>query len=335
MAFAAVLAGCLGPAATTPTQPAGPPAKVRLGYFANITHAQALIGVARGDFQRALAGSELDAKIFNAGPSVVEAFFAGELDLAYIGPSPAVNAFAKSNGKAVRIVGGSAANGVAIVARKDSGIARLEDLKGRRVATPQFGNTQDISARIYLTQTLGATLKEKGGETEIVTVANAEQLGLFKSGQIDASWVPEPWGARLVQETGAVVLAEEKDLWPEKRFCSAVVLVSTKFLAEHPATVEAFLRAHAEVTRWVREHPAEAAPLVNAELKKLSGKALSDAVLQQAFARIEFTTDPLEASVRSFEERARALGMLKPGPDLKDLFALEMLQKLRAEGVAP
>ncbi|MBI3830561.1 MAG: aliphatic sulfonate ABC transporter substrate-binding protein [Planctomycetes bacterium] len=341
LAFGALLQGCGAGSASKadgeskPGQTETAPARVRLGYFANITHAQALIGVSRGDFKNALGGAEVETKIFNAGPAVVEAVFAGELDIAYIGPSPAVNAYVKSHGKAVRIVSGSAANGVTIVARKESGIAKLEDLKGRRVATPQFGNTQDVSARVYLTKTLGAALKEKGGETEIVTVANAEQLGLFKAGQLDAAWVPEPWGARLVHETGAAVIAEEKDLWPGKRFCTAVVIVSETFLAQHPKTVEAFLRAHAAVTRWMNEHPGEAAALVNAELKTLTGKALPEKVLRDAFGRIEFTTDPLESSVAKFAEEARDLGMLKDLPDLKGLFALELLQRVKSEGMIP
>jgi len=298
------------------------PEKVRLGYFANLTHAQALIGVTRGDFQRVLGDVPLDTKVFNAGPAVVEAFFAGELDLAYCGPSPAILTYVKSHGKAVRIVAGSAANGVVIVARKHSGIAKLEDLNGQRIATPQFGNSQDISARVYVLKTLGAALKEKNGDTEIQTIANAEQLGLFRAGQLDAAWVPEPWGARLIHEAGAVLLAEEKDMWPGRRFCSTVVLASTKFIEEYPETVKTFLAEHARLTEWVNANPAAAAAQINAELRRLAGKALPAAVLQDALARIEFTTDPLRSSVEEFAARAEFLGMLKGSMSLEGLFAM-------------
>ena len=215
------LPGCGGPVTTAPAPaPApghkAPPAQVRLGYFANVTHAQALLGVARGDFQKALGNVPLKTMVFNAGPSAVEAFFAGELDLTYIGPSPAINAYVKSKGQAVRIISGAAANGVVIVARKDSGITRLEDLAGKRIATPQYGNTQDVSARHYVLNVLRQTLREQGGSTQIQPIANAEQLGLFKSGQLEAAWVPEPWGARLVHEAGGVIIEEEKNLWPQE-----------------------------------------------------------------------------------------------------------------------
>ncbi|MCY3021070.1 MAG: PhnD/SsuA/transferrin family substrate-binding protein, partial [Planctomycetota bacterium] len=179
-----LMAGC-GTSQTSVPVPGGKavPAQVRLGYFANVTHAQALIGVSRGDFQKALGNVPLKTMTFNAGPSAVEAMFAEELDITYIGPSPALNAYVKSRGQAVRIVSGVAANGVVIVARKDSGIGKLEDLTGKRIATPQLGNTQDVSARHFITGVLKQPLKEKGGTTEIQPIANAEQLGLFRSGQ--------------------------------------------------------------------------------------------------------------------------------------------------------
>ncbi len=324
------LAGC---GALTPMDTAAPAApraeKLRLGFFANITHAQALVGIARGDFQKALGDVKLEAKCFNAGPSAVEAIFAGEIDVTYIGPSPALNAFIKSRGKAVRIVSGSALNGVAVVVSKGSGITRLEQLKGRKIATPQFGNTQDISARHYLLKTLGAQLKDAGGGTEISPIANADQLNLFKQGQLDAAWAPEPWAARMVHEAGGSIVAEEKDLWADKRFCTAVVVASEKFLSAQPELVETFLRSHLAVTDWINANREQAAEAVNAELKNQAGKALSPAVLKDAFARVEFTTDPAEESVRTFAAWSQELGMTKDLPGLKPLFALSILEKIQ------
>jgi NitT/TauT family transport system substrate-binding protein len=336
-ALAVLLAGCAAPASDPPGTPSKStaPDAVRLGCFANVTHAQALIGIARGDFQKAIGSVPLKTLAFNAGPSAVEAIFAGELDITYIGPSPAINAHVKSKGRAVRIVSGSAANGVVVVARKDAGIAKLEDLAGKRIATPQYGNTQDVSARHYILNVLKQKLKADGGTTEIQTISNAEQLGLFKSAQIDAAWVPEPWGARLVQEAGGVIVAEEKDSWPEKNFAVTVVLVSTKFLEKHPDTVAALVRTHVELTDWVNAHRDEAADLVNGELQKLTGKPLPKAILSEAFARIAFTTDPFAASVEQFAAWAHKLGIAKDKPDLQGLVDTRFLTQQKQDAKQP
>jgi NitT/TauT family transport system substrate-binding protein len=333
-AVLAVLAGCGVPSASTsPGAPGQPvkPAQVRLGYFANITHAQALIGVARGDFQKAIGNVPLKTAVFNAGPAAVEALFAGELDFAFVGPGPAVNAYVKSHGEAVRVVAGAAANGVSIVARKNSGITKLSDLKGTRIATPQYGNTQDISARAYLLHEFHDNAKHDGGQTEIQAIANAEQIGLFRQGQLDAAWAPEPWGTRLIHEAGGVLIAEEKDLWPEKRFAITLVLVSKKFLDEHPDLVEAILRAHLQVTEFVRASPDAASRIINDELKRLLGKPLAPEVLKESLARVEFTADPIESSVATFAGWSFELGFSKQKPDLKGLFDLTILKKIQAK----
>lgn len=325
-----LLSGCGGPA-STPKTTDGAPAQVRLGYFANVTHAQALIGSSRGDFKKALGDKTvLVERVFNAGPEAVEAIFAGELDATYIGPSPAINAYMKSRGTAVRVVAGSAANGVVIVARKNSGITKLDELAGKRIATPQFGNTQDVSARHYLKSVLKQTLKEDGGKTDIIPIKNAEQLTLFKSGEIDAAWAPEPWGARLVHEAEGTLIAEEKDLWSDKKFTITVLLVSTKFLKEHPQTVEKLLAAHVEATKFINTNPAEAKSIVNAKLKELSGKPIADKVLDDTFTRTVFTTDPLEKSITTFVDWSRELGFTKEGQDVTGLVDLTLLKKVEA-----
>jgi len=331
-AFGLLLSGCGG--SSTPSKSTdGAPAQVRLGYFANVTHAQALIGSSRGDFKKALGDkTQLVERVFNAGPEAVEAIFAGELDATYIGPSPAINAYMKSRGTAVRVVAGSAANGVVIVVRKGSGITKLEELAGKRIATPQYGNTQDVSARHYLKSILKQQLKEDGGKTDIIPIKNAEQLALFKSGEIDAAWAPEPWGARLVHEAEGTLIAEEKDLWSEKQFTITILLVSTKFLKEHPQTVEKLLSAHVEATKFINANPSEAKSIVNAKLKELTGKPIGDKVLDDTFARTVFTNDPLEKSIGMFVEWSRELGFTKEGQDVSGLVDLSLLKKVEAGG---
>jgi NitT/TauT family transport system substrate-binding protein len=309
-------------------------AALRLGYFANLTHAQALVGVANGEFQKSLGGTKLETKVFNAGPQVIEAIYAKEIDVAYIGPSPAVNGFIKSNGEEIRVISGASANGVAIVVAKDSKIESLKDLAGKRIATPQYGNTQDVSARHYLKTVLKAKLKDDNGDTDVQPVANADQLNLFKQGQLDASWAPEPWASRLINEAGAKLIGEEKDLWESKRFCTALVIVRAEYLKENPAAVEAFLKAHTSVTKWINANRDDAARQVNAELQKQVGKSLKDEVLKDAFGRVEFSTDPLPDSVNTFAQWSKELGLIKTLPDLKPLFELSIQKKLDGEAPA-
>ena len=210
--------GCERTDTTSPSANGGPgggpadaPAEVRLGYFGNVTHAQAVLGVSSKDFENAVAPAKFSTKVFNAGPSLIEALFANQIDIGYVGPSPVLSAHEKSKGQGIRVIAGAAANGVLIVARKDSGISKLEDLKGKKVATPQHGNTQDIAARHYLQHVL-----KQENLNNVVPIANAEQSGLMARGEIDAAWAPEPWAARLVAEAKGKIIGEEKDLWPSR-----------------------------------------------------------------------------------------------------------------------
>jgi NitT/TauT family transport system substrate-binding protein len=323
------LCGCGAPTPSAATGTEQEPASFRLGYFANVTHAQAVLGVANGMFQKALGSVPLKPVVFNAGPSAVEALFAGELDATYIGPGPTANAFIKSHGEAVRVIAGAAANGVVLVVRKDAGIAKLEDLKGKRIATPQHGNTQDISARAFVIHTLHDKPKQDGGTTDIQAVPNAEQLGLFKQKQLDASWAPEPWATRLVKEGDGAILDEEKNLWPEKRFAITLLVVSKRFLDAHPKTIERLLRAHLELTALLRDKGAECEPALNAEFAKLLGKPLDPQTLHDALSRVEFTTDPLNASVQTFSDWSAELGFSSGKVDLQPLFDQTILERLK------
>jgi NitT/TauT family transport system substrate-binding protein len=315
-----VAGGCDEP---RPLRPDGQPAELRLGYFANLTHAQALLGVHDGTFAAAVAPTALRTRVFNAGPAVIEALFAGEVDLAYIGPGPAINGFVRSRGQEIVVVAGAAANGVVVVARKGSGIRTLDDLAGKRLATPQLGNTQDLSARHFTADQQGRT------PPTILPVANAEQLAMMARGQIDAAWSPEPWASRLVLETGAIVVAEEKDLWPNRQFTLSLVITTPRFLREHPQAVERFLAAHVALTDRLQQPGEGDLEQLNAALESLAGKRLPDPVLRSAIGRITFTTEPLRTSLESFAEWTMATGHGMGPADLSRLISLETLHRVQ------
>ncbi len=326
--FACLLSACS-------SEPASQPRVIRVGYFANITHSQALIGLARGDFQRAL-GSEvkIETTVFNAGPSVIEAIFAGQLDLAYIGPNPAINGYVQSKGEALRIVAGATSGGAAFVVRADAGIQSARDLDGKKIASPQLGNTQDVALRSYLIAN-GFQTKEKGGSVEVIPTQNSQILEAFKRKQIDGAWAPEPWASRLVVEGGGVILVDERDLWPEGDFVTAQIIVRTEFLKANPSLVRAWLQAHVAVTQWENANPVEARALVNAEFEKLSGKKLNEAVLNQAWQRFRPTWDPIASSLFVSAKAAHTAGFLKELPDLQGIYDLVLLNEVLQENNLP
>ena len=330
LAVMAVLSGC-APAAGSDARLA-----VRVGYFPNITHSQALIGVARGDFQRALGGNvTLDPKVFNAGPAVIEALLAGQLDLAYVGPNPAINGYIKSEGQALRVIAGATSGGAALVVRPDAGIKQPADLAGKRLATPQLGNTQDVALRAYL---IAHDLKplEAGGTVRIIPADAAQLLDLFRREQIDGAWVPEPWASQLIVNGGGRLFLDERDLWPNGDFVTAQLIVSTRFLKAHPDLVRAWLDAHVELTGWEEANPEQAKALANQEIKRLTGKELSAQVLDAAWSRMRVTYDPISSSLLAAAKSAHTVGYLKREPDLTGIYDLTLLnQALAAHHLAP
>lgn len=315
----AVLAGALLGCRKAPGTPEPPAKVVRIGYFPNFTHAQAIVGAERGDFVKALDGVKVEFKTFNAGPALIEALFAGEIDIGYVGPSPTTNAYAKSNGEEVRVISGAAANGAALVVRPEAGISKPEDLLGKKIATPQYGNTQDVAARFYITSTLKGKLEDSGGNTKIVNAENPDILSLFRRGDVDAAWVPEPWATRLVSEAGGRILFEEKDLWPDGRFTVTNVIARRAFLDANRELVGKFLRAHDAITAWLNENPQEAAKAVNAGIQKITGKALPADTLSTAWGRVLFTNDPLIETTKEQARRAHEIGFVKTLPDFSRL----------------
>jgi len=286
------LAACAPGAAA---DPAGPATELRLGYFGNVTHAPALVGVAKGLFADELGDTKLSTQVFNAGPAAIEALNAGAIDAAFLGPNPAINGFVKSKGASLRIIAGSTSGGAQLVVR--DAIRSAGDLRGANLATPQLGGTQDVALRAWLTaQGLKNSVTGEGDVT-ITPTENAQTLQLFADGKIDGAWLPEPWASRLVLDAGAHVLVDEKDLWPGGKFLTTHLVVSTTFLKQHPETVQALLRGTVASVDWIDAHPAQAPGVVNAQIAKTAGKPLSDAVIARAFTHITFSVDPLATTL--------------------------------------
>jgi len=328
-ASALLLSGC----AATPAPAPGPAADLRLGYFDNVTHAPALVGVQKHFFTEALGDTTLSTQIFSAGPAAVEALSAGAIDAAYIGPSPAVNTFIQSRGASATIVAGATTGGAALVVRE--GITSAADLSGATLASPQLGNTQDVALRSWLADEGYTTSTTGGGDVLVSPTDSSVTLSLFQAGKIDGAWLPEPWVSRLVLEAGAHVLVDEATLWDDGDFPTTVLLVRKDFLRDHPETVSALLAGHTASVAWLNANPAEAAEAINAELLADTGKALPDPVIDRALEHVRFSIDPLAATFPMSLRAALAAGIGKDG-DLDGLFDLSLLNAVIADaGGAP
>jgi NitT/TauT family transport system substrate-binding protein len=296
-----------------PVTDQGPAAQLRLGYLPNITHSAALIGVEHGLFTRQLGTTSLSAQTFNAGPDEVNALLGGSLDAAFLGPGPAISAFSKSGGEAVRLVAGVASGGVQLVVRPE--ITAPGQLVGRRIATPQLANTQDIALKTWLAGQQLATSAGPGA-VQVVNIDNAQTVNAYRTGQLDGGWLPEPYASRLVLEAGAHVLVDEASLWPDGRFPTTVLIVRTQFLQQHPQTVAALLRGLLQVEDYARADPAGAKAAANAALGRLAGKPLTESVLDRAWNHITITTDPLAARFPRLAADAVTAGVASLVPDL-------------------
>jgi len=310
---------------------------IRVGFFPNITHSQAIVGIAKGTFQKALGDNvRIVANVFNAGPSAIEAMFAGELDLAYIGPNPAVNGYVKSNGEALRIVAGATSGGSALVVRNDAGINAIEDFHGKKIASPQLGNTQDVALRGWL-KDKGFVLNDKGGDIQVIPISNPDQLTLFLKKEIDAAWTVEPWVSRLVKEGNGNIFLDERSIWPEGEFVTAHVIVHRKFLDNHRELVKKWIAAHVELTQWINENKPEAKKILNQELKRLTGKSLPDDIIDDAFGRLKITYDPIKSSLFTSVRWAFEQGFLgSKSPDISRIYDLSILNEvLKEKGLNP
>jgi NitT/TauT family transport system substrate-binding protein len=288
--------------------------------------------VEKGIFAESLKPTRLETKTFNAGPEAIEAIFAGALDAAYVGPNPAINAYAKSKGKAIRIIAGATSGGALLVTKPT--ITAPAQLKGRKLASPQLGGTQDVALRSWLKTNGLSTTTAGGGDVSIVPQANADTLTAFRSGAIDGAWVPEPWATRLVQEGGGKVLVNEADLWPDGRFVTTHLIVRTEYLEKDPEAVQRLLNGHVEATILVSGQAANAQTAANALIARITGKGLAPEILTAAWKNLTFTWDPIASSLRKSADDAQAVGLLD-AVDLAGIYDLKLLNKVLAGAGKP
>ena len=348
IAIALLVAACgPGGASTTPTTgatgAATPPAAsgatggvpgpledavtVRFGVFPNITHAPGLVALAdNGTLKQLLPNATIEVTPFNSGTPAVEAMFSDAIDITFVGPNPAINAYAQSDGEAVRIISGSTSGGAFLVVRPE--IATPEDLRGKKIATPSIGNTQDVALRAWLQSKGFATDTAGGGDVSVVPQENSQTLDTFIAGTIDGAWVPEPWATRLITEGGAKVLVDERDLWPDGKYVTTHLMVATKFLEANPEVVKRIILATIQAVDEVNEDAATAQTIVNAEIEKFTTKAIGEDLLKAAWANLTFTVDPIASSLQKSADDAQALTLLEDPGDLAGLYDLTLLNEL-------
>ena len=301
---------------------------LRIGYFPNINHAQAVIGLGNGDFQEALGDDfEVKTQIFNAGPSAIEALFANQIDVTYIGPNPAINGYVQSNGEALRIISGAASGGAVFVVRNDAGIDSVDDFSNKKFSSPQLGNTQDVALRKYLLDN-GYETKENGGNVEVIPAKNADIVTLMIKKDIDGAWVPEPWGAKLVKEANARIFLDERELWPDGEFVTAHIIARTDYLEKNPEAIRKLLEAHIEETNWINEHQGEAITVFNAELEKLTGKTIPEDEFEAGLSRMTLTWDPVRESLFKSANDAFDIGFFDDRPELSEIYDLKLLNEI-------
>ena len=312
---------------------------LRIGYFPNINHAQAVIGLGNGDFQKALGNNvKVETFQFNAGPSAIESLLANRIDASYIGPNPAINGYVQSDGKDVRVIAGATSGGASFVVRNDVGINTVKDLGGKKFASPQLGNTQDVALRKYLIDN-GFKTTENGGNVTVTPVANADILTLFLKKELDGAWVPEPWATRLVKEANGKIFVDERDLWPpEGKFVTAHIIVRPDYLRDNPDVIKNLITAHVNETQWINSNKEQAIKEFNVQLKKLTGKELPVDVLAESLTRLEFTDDPIKESLFKSANDAYDLGFLAKGkerPNLEGIYDLTTLDQVLSEKGLP
>jgi sulfonate transport system substrate-binding protein len=306
-----------------------PGGTLRLGYFPNVTHAPALVGIADGLFEDAL-GDDVDVTYtpFNSGTEASEALLSESIDATFIGPNPAINGFAQSNGEAVRIVAGTTSGGASLVVGE--GIDSPEDLAGTTLATPSLGNTQDVALRAWLADEGYETDTSGGGDVSITPQDNADTLTAFQDGQIDGAWVPEPWATRLVEEGGGHVLVDEAELWPDGQFVTTHLVAHANYLDEHPANVRALITGLLDAIDAINQDPEAAQATVNDQIEADTTSRLEDATIAGAWEHLTFTPDPVASSLVASKDDAVEVGLLED-VDLEGIYDLSILNGLLEE----
>jgi NitT/TauT family transport system substrate-binding protein len=327
---AGVLTACGAASSAAPATTDSGPVTLRFGYFPNLTHATALVGVQKGFLASALGPNvTLENHTYNAGPEEVTSLLSGALDAGFLGPNPAVNAYVQSHGEAVRVIAGGTSGGALLVVKPS--IASPADLRGKKIADPQLGGTQDIALRWYLkTQGLNADAAG-GGDVHILPQDNATTLSAFRQGQVDGAWLPEPWASRLIVEGGAKILVDERDLWPGGKFITTNLVVRTEYLKAHPGTVHKLLEGLYTTNAYLNSNPAESQATVNSAIGQVAGKALAANIVNGAWTHLTFTLDPLAASLAASADHQRKLGLTSSSIPLKGIYDLKLLNEVLSE----
>jgi NitT/TauT family transport system substrate-binding protein len=295
--------------------------KVRVAYFPNVGHAVPVVGIENGIFSKGIGDKiEIKTKLFDSGPQVIESLFANSVDIAYVGPGPAINGFLKSDQTNIVILSGAASGGASLVVHPNSEINSIKDFSGKRIASPQIGNSQDISLRYALIEN-GLKSADKGGSVIVLNVANPDIYTLFAKGEIDAAWVPEPWASILVLELGGKRLFYEEDMWPEKQFASVLLIGRSDFIENNPELIDNWIDSNVKTVNWINQNPDETKVIFNNFMKKTLGDSLPDEIISESLDNLEITSDPIEESIYTFAERADSLGYLgRYGYNLDGIF---------------
>ena len=294
---------------------------IRVAFFPSVVHAVPIIGMETQTFANNLnTDLDIQVKIFDSGPQVIESIFSNSVDIAYVGPGPVINGFLKSDGNDLKILAGAASGGASFVIQKNSGLDLIENYSGKRIAAPQISNTQDVSLRHYLAEN-GLITAEKGGDVFVLNIANPDIYTLFAKGDIDGAWVPEPWATMLVEELDGVRLFDENEFWPENQFSSVLLIGRSDYIEKNPEIIKKWINANEKTVQWINNHPDESKKLYNEFLKSYMGRTLPENIVEKSFSNIIITSEPLENSVYTFAERANTLGYLgRDGYSLDGLF---------------
>ena len=295
--------------------------KIRVAFFPSIGHIIPIVGLEEKIFEKGIGEEkQIETKLFDSGPQVIESIFSGSIDVAYVGPGPIINGFLKSDGKDIKILSGAASGGASFIIQPNSGLESLENFDGKRIASPQISNSQDVSLRYYL-ESHGLKSVEKGGTVFVLNISNPDIYTLFAKGDIDGAWVPEPWATILVQELDGVRLFNEEKLWPNEEFASVLLIVRTKYLENNTETVQKWVESHEKTVTWINSNPNKSKSLFSNFLMGYMGKSLPTKIIDESFSNITITSDPIKNSVIIFAERADSLGYLgRDGYNLDGIF---------------
>ena len=295
--------------------------KIRVAFFPSIGHIIPIVGLEEKIFEKGIGEEkQIETKLFDSGPQVIESIFSGSIDIAYVGPGPIINGFLKSDGKDIKILSGAASGGASFVIQPNSGLESLENFDGKRIASPQISNSQDVSLRHYL-ELHGLKSVEKGGTVFVLNISNPDIYTLFAKGDIDGAWVPEPWATILVQELDGIRLFNEEKLWPNEEFASVLLIVRTEYLENNPETIQKWVESHEKTVTWINSNPDKSKSLFSSFLIDYMGKSLPTKIIDESFSNITITSDPIKNSITIFAERADSLGYLgRTGYNLDGIF---------------